>query len=149
MNMVRFHGAFAPRATVRPALRSLLPSVAPAVEEPIDADGARPADAAAVAMLLPTSTTKQPLHLSIGARGTSLLKRVFALNILICPRCGHKMHRISHIEDPPTIHRILSHLNLPTQPPRMAPARAPPQLELDFEDDADDASFDQVEHFAQ
>ena len=32
----------------------------------------------------------------------------------------------------------------------MAPARAPPQLELelDFEDDADDASFDQVEHFS-
>ncbi len=148
MNMVRFHGAFAPRATVRPALRSLLPSAAPAVEEPLEADGARPADAAAddAAANVDDETAgppqyRRPWH--------QLLKRVFGLNILICPRCGHKMHRISHIEDPPTIHQILSHLNLPTQLPRMAPARAPPQLELDFEDDADDASFDQVEHFAQ
>ena len=99
MNMVRFHGAFAPRATVRPALRSLLPSAAPAVEEPLDADGARPAEAAAddAAANVDDETAgppqyRRPWH--------QLLKRVFGLNILICPRCGHKMHRISHIEDP-------------------------------------------------
>jgi hypothetical protein len=39
-----------------------------------------------------------------------LLKRVFDLDI-ICARCGSKMHRISHIDEPETIAKILSHLS--------------------------------------
>ena len=51
------------------------------------------------------------------------------------------MHRISHIEDPATIKRILGHLGLPTQHPQPAPARDPPQLDfsdLDYFDGPDD-----------
>jgi len=44
------------------------------------------------------------------------------------------MHRISHIEDPNTIGKILGHLGLPTELPHRAPARAPPQSEFDFAD---------------
>jgi hypothetical protein len=62
-------------------------------------------------------------------RRLELLKRVFDVDI-ICGRCGAKMHRISHIDDPETIAKILDHLGLPTEPPRKAPARAPPQCEL-------------------
>jgi len=72
-----------------------------------------------------------------------LLKRVFDLDI-ICARCGSKMHRISHIDDPETIERILGHLGLPTEPPQPAPARAPPQCELDFVD-FDEPELDEVE----
>ncbi len=37
---------------------------------------------------------------------------------------------IAHIEDPAVVARILRHLGLPTTPPPIAPARAPPgQLE--------------------
>jgi hypothetical protein len=72
-----------------------------------------------------------------------LLKRVFDLDI-ICGRCGSKMHRISHIDDPETIAKILGHLGLPTEPPRPAPARAPPQCELDFVD-FDEPELDDVE----
>ena len=44
------------------------------------------------------------------------------------------MHRISHIEQPQVIARILDHLGLPTEPPPLAPARAPPQQELELLD---------------
>jgi hypothetical protein len=62
-----------------------------------------------------------------------LLKRVFDLD-LVCGRCGARMHYISHIEDPQVIDKILGHLGLPTQMPRRAPARAPPQEAFDFAD---------------
>jgi hypothetical protein len=63
-----------------------------------------------------------------------LLKRIFDLSVLVCPRCGSTMRRISHIEQPQTIVRILDHLGLPSQMPPIAPARAPPQQELDLVD---------------
>jgi hypothetical protein len=74
-----------------------------------------------------------------------LLKRVFDFDI-VCGCCGSKMHRISHIEDPQTIAHILGHLGLPTEPPRKAPARAPPQCELDF-GDLDEPELDDVPVF--
>jgi hypothetical protein len=67
---------------------------------------------------------------------------VFDLDILICGICGGKMHRISHIEEPAVVAQILGHLNLPTTTPRIAPARAPPQTELDFCDE--EPVFDDV-----
>jgi hypothetical protein len=41
------------------------------------------------------------------------------------------VQRIPFIEDPVVIRRILAHLGLPTTPPPLAPARGPPQLDLD------------------
>ena len=54
------------------------------------------------------------------------------------------MRLIACIEHPPTVRRILSHLGLPTKPPKKAPARAPPQLSFagrhhSPDDDADAA----------
>jgi len=43
------------------------------------------------------------------------------------------MRLVATIKDPDVIRKILSHLGLPTEPPAVAPARAPPQL--DFDDD--------------
>jgi hypothetical protein len=56
------------------------------------------------------------------------------------------MHHISHIDDPQVIDKILGHLGLPTQMPRRAPARAPPQAELDFAD-VDEPELDDVPVF--
>jgi len=67
-------------------------------------------------------------------RTHELLRRVFDIN-LVCDLCGAKMHRISHIEDPATISKILGHLGLPTEAPAMAAARAPPQCDFDFDFD--------------
>ena len=50
-----------------------------------------------------------------------------------------RMHRftkrklIALINDDLVVRKILAHLGLPTEPPRLAPARAPPQVEFAFE----------------
>jgi len=61
-----------------------------------------------------------------------LLKRVFNIDVSICPRCTKKMRIIAAIEDPNVIKKILDHLGLPSAPPRLHPARGPP-----IQDDGD------------
>jgi hypothetical protein len=41
-----------------------------------------------------------------------LMKRVFAKDVLKCPRCGSRRHMLATITDGPTIRRILAHLGL-------------------------------------
>jgi hypothetical protein len=50
-----------------------------------------------------------------------LLKKVWDIDALKCPKCGGEMQVISFIEDPPVITRILKHLDLWEDP------RPPPQ----------------------
>ena len=59
-----------------------------------------------------------------------LLKRVFAIDVLICPRCDGPRKLIALINDGLVVRKILEHLGLPTEPPPMAPARAPPEPEF-------------------
>lgn len=59
------------------------------------------------------------------------LKRVFAIDIEICRRCGGKLRVIASIEEPAVIARILDHLGRDGEPPDPAnPSRAPPQADL-------------------
>lgn len=61
-----------------------------------------------------------------------LLKKVWDIDALRCPKCGGKMKVISFIEQPSVIKRILKHLELWEDP------RPPPQpLEMVCEPDAD------------
>lgn len=45
--------------------------------------------------------------------------------MLACPRCGGRMRVIATIEDPRVLHRILTHLGLPTEVPQPRPPPAP------------------------
>jgi hypothetical protein len=68
------------------------------------------------------------------------LKRVFAIDIEVCRRCGGKLKVIASIEEPAVIERILEHLGGDGEPadpanPRQAKrrrcqSRAPPQGDL-------------------
>ena len=49
------------------------------------------------------------------------LKRVFAIDIEVCRRCGGRLRVIASIEEPAVIERILDHLHV---------GRAPPQGDL-------------------
>ena len=40
------------------------------------------------------------------------LKRVFGMDIEVCPECGGKLKVISSIEEPEVIEQILNHLGL-------------------------------------
>ena len=41
-----------------------------------------------------------------------LLQRVFAVDVLACPRCGGHMRVIATIDDPLVVRRILTHLGI-------------------------------------
>jgi len=59
-----------------------------------------------------------------------LLRRVFAVDCLACPRCCGTMTVIAYITEVAVVTKILTHLGLPSEPPQLSPARGPAQLEL-------------------
>jgi hypothetical protein len=67
----------------------------------------------------------------------TLLRRVFAVDLTVCPRCTGAMKVLCAVNDPPVVQKILRHLGLPTEGPRCAPARGPPEPEFDFDIDQD------------
>ena len=66
------------------------------------------------------TTTKSQTH--IRAR---LLKRVFNIDITICQKCQGEIRIIAAIEDPKVIKKILEHMGLPSNAPKLAYARGP------------------------
>jgi len=74
----------------------------------------------------------QPSEPSEGPRFSwaDLMKRVFAKDVLNCPRCGSRRHMLAAISDGRMVRRILVVLRLsgpPTEPLPIAPARELPQ----------------------
>ena len=61
---------------------------------------------------------------------SELFRRVFREDLLVCPRCTGRMRVLAAITDPAVVDAILTHLDLPTEPPTVAAARAPPQVPL-------------------
>ncbi|MFQ6046581.1 MAG: transposase [Gemmatimonadales bacterium] len=58
-------------------------------------------------------------------RWAELLRRIFEVNPLRCPRCSHAMRVVALITEPSVIDRLLTHLRRQAPPAR--PARAPPR----------------------
>jgi hypothetical protein len=56
-----------------------------------------------------------------------LIRRVFEVDVLECPRCGGRMRILAAIQTPAAIQAILEHLGLPSRVPPIAMARRPPQ----------------------
>jgi len=54
-----------------------------------------------------------------------LLKKVFAIDVLECPRCAGRLEVIAFIAEAAVASRILQHLNLATTAPPLALARSP------------------------
>ena len=52
------------------------------------------------------------------------MRRVLNIDALTCPKCAASMVTIAFITDPSVLTRILDHLNLPSTPPPLAPARS-------------------------
>ena len=77
-----------------------------------------------------------------------LLRRVFAVDVLVCPRCLGAMSVIAYLSDPVVVGKILGHLGLPQSPLPIAPARRPAQAELfeEVEEVADDPATDDTSY---
>ncbi len=71
--------------------------------------------------------TRTPSASAARRRWAALIKRVWQVDPLQCPRCGSAMKIVSFIEptQPDVIDAILTHCGLADEPPR-APPQAPP-----------------------
>jgi putative transposase/transposase-like zinc-binding protein len=101
---IRFHGILAPaagyRAKVVPAAKTPLPPrEAPGPEQPT------------------------PYRLP----WAELLRRVFLIDALDCPRCHSRMRIVAAVTEPAAVERILRHLGESPAPPHIAGPRAPPR----------------------
>jgi len=108
VHLTRFHGCLAPHSKIREKI---------------------------IAKPIPENTKEEPFpHKQRSSRSrltwAQLLKRVFKIEVAACFRCGGKTKVIAAILDRATIEGILGHLRLPTAPPAILPARAPPQEEF-------------------
>jgi len=120
VNLIRYYGVFAPnsrfRARVTPAGRgkgSAAAGGAPTVAANDNEDGATPAQRMTWAQRL---------------------RRVFRIDVGICPKCGGAMKIIACIDEEEVIEKILAHVDAKVLQPEAAmlpPSRAPPQLEID------------------
>jgi len=75
------------------------------------------------------SASRRPAHRYLWPE---LMRRVFGFEVLQCDVCRARIRLVSMIMARSVIIRILDHLGLESDPPPIQPARAPPQLELDF-----------------
>ena len=97
-HLTRYHGVFAPNHHLRAAI---VPAGATAATEPTRPGSRRRLDWA------------------------SLLKRVFATDVLVCDTCGGAMRILAILPEGDASRAILEHLGLPTGPPRPAPSARP------------------------
>jgi hypothetical protein len=112
----RYFGVLAPNSPLRTAVTARAPGATTAPPAPMAVPAAEPAHrrAARYAWAL-------------------LLARIYEVFPLRCTHCGADMRIIAFITDDPTVRAILAHLGEPTAPPRIAPARGPPQWRLKVE----------------
>ena len=115
VNLVLYHGVFAPRATWR---RLIVPV------PPTPADAPESAGAAGPRARPPNRTWAE------------LMARSFGYDVLACVRCGGRLRLVALIQSPAVITRILRHLQLPEARPTMRPARDPPLAPRDMDDGA-------------
>ena len=120
-----YHGVFASHSTWR---RRIVPP-APPDSLPAHIPASPPPPASVLERRLPWA---------------DLLRRVYAVDVLRCDRCGGRMRVLAFIRTAAVVRRILEHLGLPAQPPRTAPARASPEPDDDpgWRDDDVDAAWD-------
>ena len=119
----RYHGVFAPNAGWRKQV------VRYGREDAEDADDS---DLPPVAGTVPCphTTDRSPSAARARSRWAQLLARVYEIDPLRCPSCHGEMRIVAFLTDPPVVHQILEHLDLPVRAPLLAPARGPPQHEL-------------------
>jgi hypothetical protein len=145
INLVLYHGLFAPHAAGRRAAVRRQDAGAPGSGDlgapPLTPEIPVPpnpslVDAPAPAAGIPPPESRAPATPRYWTWAT-LMRLIFALDALACPRCGGRMVLLATIEDPRIVGRIVGHLGLPTDVPQPRPARSPPAARDLFGDTAD------------
>jgi hypothetical protein len=64
-----------------------------------------------------------PERAALRRRWANLIRRVYEIDPLVCPRCGSEMRMIGFITDPTVVKRIADHLRKRDRPARPPPPR--------------------------
>ena len=115
-NLVRYHGVLAPSARWRPSVAPSHTAAGDIVSHP----------GCAAKKLDPRPEAKSS-HKRRGCHPrnyswSELMRRVFALDVLECPRCFGRMRVVAAIHPPEAIGKILDCLGLPSRAPPISPA---------------------------
>ena len=108
-HLVRYYGAYSNRA--RGQRRK--------AENRLEASGSGDVDDA---------VPPPPERAALRRRWASLIRRVYEVDPLVCPRCGAEMRVVSFITDPRVVKRIVDHLRKRDRPARPPPPRVPQTL---------------------
>ncbi len=121
VNLTTYHGVFAPAASYRARV-----VLAPPEEESECAVVESRAGGAGSGECVVAGRPPAKRRYS----WAELMKRVHRVEVLICESCGGPRKVLAMVMDGKAITKILAHLGLPTEPPMVAPARAPPATML-------------------
>jgi len=120
-NVTRYYGVLAPAAAFRPLIVPQAEASSPPPHAGCQSGvGAPEPDSRKIKKKRGSQPRNYPW--------AELLKRVFELDVLACPRCGGRMRILAAIDSPDAIHKILTCLGLPTRAPPIAPAVSPPDM---------------------
>ncbi len=140
VHLVRYHGIFASRAKGRSrGYHGLHP------HQLVDAPGEKSPPAAPTqspGLAIPSPVDREPFahkgpwpSAPLRPRRlpwVELLRRVHQVDVHTCSDCRGPVRILAFLTDPKVTAAILVCLGLPSTPPPLAPARAPPQAELAF-----------------
>jgi hypothetical protein len=112
-NLVRYNGILAPAAPWRPFIVPL---------DPEASNSYQPGCSVGKQLDHPESSQKPRRCHPRNYRWAELMKRVFSLDVLECPRCSGHVRIIAAIQAPEAIRKILDCLGLPSRPPPISPA---------------------------
>jgi hypothetical protein len=133
----RYYGVLAPNSPLRAAVTAMAQAeqvVAPVVRSAV-ADAACsaagsasgvPGVAGVGAAAQPEPPAKPKPRPPSHYLWAALIARIYEVFPLICPNCGGQMRIIAFITFSADIHKILEHIGVDTQAPRITPARGPP-----------------------
>ncbi|APW45148.1 transposase Tn3 [Rhodoferax antarcticus ANT.BR] len=143
----RYYGVLAPNSPFRAAVTAMVPVAVVAAPKAAVIARQKPLAARSVAtwrvatrqtrtcgfmdchVLWPRNdgkpTPRPPLHYLWGA----LIARIYEVFPLLCPMCGGQMRIIAFITFSADIHKILEHIGVDPEAPRITPARGPPLWE--------------------
>ena len=95
---------------------------------------------AVAAQIAQAPATEPPRRFPAHYLWAVLIARIYEVFPLVCPLCGGNMRLIAFITEGVQIRRILEHIGVDTQAPRIAPARGPPPWDVCDAQGADGAA---------
>jgi hypothetical protein len=128
----RYHGVLAPNARLRARVVAL-GREDPDMSEPEEGSPGTPGGEPAAHSQEDSVATRTGD--AARSRWARLLARIYEVFPLRCPDCGSDMRILAFLTEPDPTKAILRCLDLPHTPPRLSPARGPPQPAFDLDPD--------------